>query len=201
MEAVRVLGPASASPEQKEGERALVERARRRDEQAFRAIFDRYAPAVRRFLRDLLRNDEKAEEATQETFVRAHEKLDALREDQKLAGWLFGIARNVYFEAIRARAADELADEDDLAVVNAVLPTPTPEAVLLDRELESAMDDALGKIAPERRAALLLRIDHGLPYEEIASVMGWNLQKVKNEIHRARLKLRVMLAGHIGGRT
>ncbi|HYH98469.1 sigma factor-like helix-turn-helix DNA-binding protein, partial [Hyalangium sp.] len=52
----------------------------------------------------------------------------------------------------------------------------------------------------ERRSALLLRIDHGLPYEEIAQVMGWSLPKVKNEIHRARLQLRERLAAHVGGR-
>ena len=49
------------------------------------------------------------------------------------------------------------------------------------------------------RAALVLRIDHGLAYEEIASLMGWSLQKVKNEIHRARLQLRASLAGYLEG--
>ena len=49
----------------------------------------------------------------------------------------------------------------------------------------------------DRRAALLMRIDHGLPYEQIAEAMGWNLQKVKNEIHRARLQLRERLSGYV----
>ena len=60
------------------------------------------------------------------------------------------------------------------------------------------MAEALGELREERRAALLLRIDHGLAYEDIAQVMGWSLPKVKNEIHRARLKLRERLAGHVG---
>src|SRR5439155_22584478 len=85
-------------------ERAWVLRARSGDAAAFRAIFDRYAGSVRRFLRDLLRSDSSADEATQETFVRAHQKIEALREGDTLASWLFGIARNVYFEHRRERA-------------------------------------------------------------------------------------------------
>src|SRR5438132_11496005 len=123
-------------------ERAWVVRVRAGDAAAFRAIFDRYAGSVRRFLRDLLRSDAAADEATQETFVRAHQKLEALRDGDKLASWLFGIARNVYFEERREAAhrkgpqIEEL--EEDATVVNAVLPAPTPEAMLLDRELEGA---------------------------------------------------------------
>ncbi len=84
-------------------ERRLVERARAGDDKAFRAIFDRHAPAVRRFLYDLLRDRDSADEATQETFVRAHGRLAALRDEDKLVAWLFGIARHVYHEARRAR--------------------------------------------------------------------------------------------------
>lgn len=177
-------------------ERAWVKRAQAGDADAFRAIFERYAPGLRRFLRDLTRNDAAADEATQETFVRAHRRLDSLREGHKLAAWLFGIARNVLFEHRRALAA-EVSDEDAEAVVEAVLPAPSPEALVLDRELEGALDAALAALSPPRRAALLLRIDHGLGYEEIAEAMGWTLPKVKNEIHRARLRLRATLAAHL----
>ncbi len=44
-----------------------------------------------------------------------------------------------------------------------------------------------------------MRIDHELPYEDIAEAMDWPLSKVKNEIHRARLKLRLLLAPHVTG--
>jgi RNA polymerase sigma-70 factor, ECF subfamily len=61
------------------------------------------------------------------------------------------------------------------------------------------LDGAIADLTEERRAALLMRIDHGLGYSEIASAMGWSLQKVKNEIHRARLQLRRSLAGYLEG--
>ena len=92
----------------------------------------------------------------------------------------------------------DIASEENEPLLEAALPSPTPEDLLLDREMEGLLAEALGELREERRSALLLRIDHGLAYEDIAQVMGWSLPKVKNEIHRARLQLRERLAGHVG---
>src|SRR5579872_4206344 len=72
-------------------EGALVRRAREGDAKAFRQIFERHAPPVRRFLLDLLGDVAAADEATQETFVRAHGRLSTVRDTDKLLSWLFGI--------------------------------------------------------------------------------------------------------------
>ena len=178
-----------------DAEYALVRRARANDARAFQTLFERHSPKVWRFLRDLLQDSAAADEATQETFVRAHARLGALREEQRVASWLLGIARHVFLESCRARRdfVDVDAEESE-ALLEAVLPVPSPEELLLDRETEALLSEALGHLREDRRAALLLRIDHGLPYEDIAQVMGWSLAKVKNEIHRARLQLRERLA-------
>jgi RNA polymerase sigma-70 factor (ECF subfamily) len=180
-------------------ERRLVARARRGDPAAFRGLFEQHSPAVWRFLRDLLRDEAAADEATQETFVRAHARLGALRDDTRFVSWLLGIARHVYLESRRGQGTHlDVTSEENEPLLEAARPSPTPEAWLLDRELEGLLSEALGEVREERRAALLLRIDHGLAYEDIAQVMGWSLPQVKNEIHRARLQLRERLAGHVG---
>jgi RNA polymerase sigma-70 factor (ECF subfamily) len=178
-------------------ERDLLDRARRGEPEAFRVIFDRHAPSVRRFLGDLLRDDAAADEATQETFVRAHSRMRTLREDERLGGWLLGIARMVSMEQLRRWRRDPLplSDEEPREPDRA----PSPEAALLSGEADRLLDGALRVLSAERRAALLMRIDHGLAYEQIAEAMGWKLQKVKNEIHRARLQLRERLAGYVEG--
>ncbi|NVJ02190.1 RNA polymerase sigma factor [Myxococcus sp. AM009] len=193
---------AGAPPSDTDRERTLLRRARTGDPAAFRWLFERHAAGVWRFLKDLLRDEAAADEATQETFVRAHARLGALRDEDRLGAWLLGIARHVYLESLRHRGLHvDMDDEVHGSQVEAVLPTPTPEDLLLDRELEGLLAGALGRLREDRRAALLLRIDHGLPYEEISAVMGWSLQKVKNEIHRARLQLREQLAAHVGGHS
>lgn len=180
---------------------ALVRRAQRSDSEAFRALFERHALSVRRFLRDLMRDADAADDATQETFTRAHVQLPKLGEHDRFRPWVFGIARNVAFEARRVRQHQSLDVEGDDDVPAAVLPAPDPERTLLDRELEGHLTSALGELSDHRRAALLLRLDHGLSYDDIAAAMGWTLPMVKNEIHRARLSLRASLLPHLGGPT
>lgn len=164
----------------------------------FRAVYDEHARSVRRFLGDLLRDDAGADEATQETFVRAHARLGTLREGDKVLPWLFGIARNVFYEELRARKRhlrsldDEERDEEPSTA-------PSPEGMLLGAEADAKLAEALAELGEDRRAALVLRIDHGLDYDEIAEVMGWPMSKVKNEIHRARLVLRTRLSKYVGG--
>ncbi len=175
---------------------SLTARASSGDAGAFRQIYERHAPAVFRFLLHLLGDSAAADEATQETFVRAHTRLGAMRDGDKLLPWLFGIARNVCFETRRKTKRDMGAGDDELD--DRVADTPSPEALLLHREADELLARALQRIPEERRAALLLQMDHGLPYAEIASILHWSVPKVKIEIHRARLKLRAELAKYLG---
>lgn len=169
---------------------AWVAAAMAGDPGAFRVLFERHAGAVRRFLRDLGRDDAVADEATQETFVRAHARLATLRDDQRVRAWLLGIARRVFLEEVRRRrpraALDELAALGD--------PRTSPEADLLVAEEVRVFRAALARLGAERRGALLLQIDHGLTYDEIAAVMGLSPAQVRNELHRGRQELRGYLA-------
>jgi RNA polymerase sigma-70 factor (ECF subfamily) len=171
---------------------SLVARAAGGDDAAFRLLFERHAGPIRRFLRDLLRDDAAADDATQETFVRAHRRLHTLAADQKLLPWLFGIARNVFYEQLRARNRPRPSPDQDSH-------GDTPEHRILAREADRKLQDALATLSHERRAALLLRVDHELGYEEIGRIMNWSLAKVKNEIHRGRLELREQLSGYLEG--
>lgn len=177
---------------------ALVRRAQAGESAAFKALFERHVVGVRRFLRDLLRHSDLADDATQETFARAHAQLVKLTDHDRFKPWVLGVARNVAFEARRVRQHDVLGDEDD-GTPAAVIPSPDPERVLLDAELEKHFAQALGTLSENRRAALLMRLDHGLGYEDIAAAFGWSIPTVKNEIHRARLKLRAHLLPHLTG--
>src|SRR4051812_13996012 len=177
----------------------LLSRARAGDGEAFRVIFHRHAPGVRRFLGDLLRDDTSADECTQETFVRAHQRMGTIENDQKLQGWLLGIARMVFMEQLRRKRREAPMPEEHEAALMLVDRSPGPESALLSGEADQVLDGALAELSEDRRAALVMRLDHGLGYPEIAEAMGWTLQKVKNEIHRARLQLRLKLAAYLEG--
>jgi RNA polymerase sigma-70 factor, ECF subfamily len=175
----------------------LLERARRGDGRAFRTIFERHGGAIRRFLRDLLRDESAADEATQESFVRAHRGLGRIADGAKLRPFLFGIARNVARERMRAGARERPLDDDEGAVAQ-LGHAPSPEALLMAVEADQVLAAALAELGPERRAALLLRLDHDLGYPEIAEAMGWSVAKVKNEIHRGRGRIRATILAYLG---
>jgi len=169
---------------------------------ALEALYADLAPRVHRFLRDLVGDATLASDAAQETFVRAFRRVDSLPADAKLAAWVFGIARKVSLEFLRARGralrvmaeptSDALAEPPDVA-------GRSPEAELLDREALRVVSRALEHLSEDRRAVLLLRLDHGLSYDEIAELMGWSIAKVKVEIFRAREVLRATLSEYRGG--
>lgn len=166
---------------------------------AFRQIYERHSPSVFRFLLHLLGDRAAADEATQETFVRAHGRLGTMRDGDKLLPFLFGIARNVCFETRRKLKRDVAGGDEELE--DRATCAPNPEALLLHREADELLARALARVPEERRAALLLQMDHGLPYAEIAQILGWSVPKVKIEIHRARLKLRAELSKYLGEAT
>jgi RNA polymerase sigma-70 factor (ECF subfamily) len=168
------------------------------------ALYARHARAIHRFLCDMLGDQAAAADATQETFARAFRRLDALESAERPALWLFGIARHVSQEMRRARRrarrviTDAPLDSAEERCDEAAWPR-SPEDELMGREAVRIVGSALALLSEDRRAALLLRLDHGLGYEEIAGLMGWSVPKVKVEIHRARHVLRAELLKHEGG--
>jgi RNA polymerase sigma-70 factor (ECF subfamily) len=190
-----LLRPPDAPAEVTEAE--LIARARGGDEDAFAALYQRWLPAVRRFLRDLLRDQLLADEAAQETFVRAFVRIEGLRDRERALPWLLGIARLVSLEARREARGPVTAV--GLAVSGDGEVALSPEDLLASREAGRAVEAALCQLGEDRRAVLLLRADHGLSCAEIAELMGFSVAKVKVEVHRARLELRALVGRHKGG--
>jgi RNA polymerase sigma-70 factor, ECF subfamily len=171
------------------------------DQATLVSMYADLAPRVHRFLRDLLGDATLASDAAQETFVRAFRRVDDLPRTTRLVPWVFGVARFVALETRKARGrVRRVIDEGVVPDDRAMDPRArTPEDELLDREAVAVVERALRLLPEERRAALLLRCDHGLAYDEIAPLMGWSLSKTKIEIFRAREVLRATLEEYRGG--
>jgi RNA polymerase sigma-70 factor (ECF subfamily) len=161
----------------------------------FTFLYEHHAPRVQRFLRDLLGDGALAWDATQETFARAfRNRRDLLRDRARAVPWLFGVARKVSLEMRKARyRSAQVVVAHGESTLGASAPHASPEGELLAREAARVVEHALAKLSEERRAMLLLRLDHDLSYDDIAELMGFSLAKVKVEIHRAREVLRETL--------
>ena len=111
----------------------LVTRVCQGDSEAFRLIFERYSRPVISFIFDMVNDRALAEELTQETFVRAYRAIRTMRADTKLSTWLFGIARNVARESLRARVANSHVDLADKSVMGLSDDKPVPVEGLLSK--------------------------------------------------------------------
>lgn len=162
-------------------DRVLVDAARAGDVDAFEVLVRRHEGRVYRVALRLLGSDADAQDATQETFVRAWRGLGRFRGESAISTWLFRIVTNRCLNVIVARRPVEGLDLD-LPLVGG-----DPAEIAEQRERFAAVARSVVSLPPEQRAALVLRDFEGLSYEEVAAALGVSVAAVKGRIHRARL--------------
>jgi RNA polymerase sigma-70 factor (ECF subfamily) len=177
----------------------LVTRACSGDQEAFRLIFERYSRPVISFIYDQIGDRDLAEELTQETFVRAYRSLKSLREETKLSTWLFGIAKNVARESLRAKIRRNLeVDLDDKQVLDLSDQAPVPSHNLLNKELNEVVQRSLATLDDDKRLVFTLKVFHQCSYEEISEITGFSIPKLKTDLHRARTEMRQRVGQYVG---
>ena len=186
------------------GDREVVALAKAGKETAYRELLSRYERPVFSLIYRMVRDRALAEDLAQETFIKVLNALDSYRPEFKFSSWIFKIANNAAIDQLRKRELNTLsldgapgartAEEVEATALQAVDRAEAPLAELESRELGSEIEQAIGKLRPEYRTAILLRHVEGRAYEEIAEVMDLPLGTVKTYIHRARLELRDYLA-------
>lgn len=148
----------------------------------FKNLYETYAPDVYRFAYWLSGDKTEAEDITSETFIRAWAKRSTVRTET-LKAYLFTIARNIYLSHQR-KGKHQVVLED-------VHPDPAPgpdRSAVSRSELKRAL--MILETMPEiDRAAFIMRVQHELPYIEIARVLGLSLTAAKVKVHRIRKKL------------
>jgi RNA polymerase sigma-70 factor (ECF subfamily) len=176
----------------------LVTRACQGDQEAFRLIFERYSRPVISFIYDQVNDRELADELTQETFVRAYRGLKSLRKETKLSTWLFGIAKNVARESLRARIRqNQHIDLDDKQVLDLSDQSPVPSSQLLDKEFSQVVERSLAMLDEDKRTVFTLKVFHQCSYEEIAEITGFSIPKLKTDLHRARAEMRQRVGQYV----
>ena len=177
----------------------LVTRVCQGDSEAFRLIFERYSRPVISFIFDMVNDRGLAEELTQETFVRAYRAMHTMRAETKLSTWLFGIARNVARESLRARVrANSHVDLADKSVMDLSDNKPVPVEGLLSKELNDLIRRSLAALDEDKRLVFTLKVLHQCSYEEIAGITGFSIAKLKTDLHRARAEMRRRISPYAG---
>jgi len=158
---------------------------------AFGELVREYQDRIYNLCRYMLGNPEDAQDAAQDTFLKAFKGLRDLRPESSLYTWLYRIAVNTCLDYKRKASRTPLTTE--CIPKDRPSDDPSPETNCETREISEAVQSALQKLPKKLRPAIVLREIDGLSYEEIAEVLNTSVGTVKSRISRAREELRRIL--------
>ncbi len=159
------------------------------DPLAFAPLYSRYIEEITRFCYARLRDEERAEDAAQQTFARALTALPSYSERGQFRGWLYTIARRVIANEARATRPQEMMTEAHHLVALG----ETPEQAAIAALSRRALLDAIARLPADQREAIDLRMA-GLTGVQIAEAMGRSHDSVRMLQRRAIVRLRQELA-------
>ncbi len=167
-------------------EKLWIARTRQGDEESFARLVEAYQRPVFNVCYRMLGDPAEAEDAAQETFIRAYTRINSYDPNRKFSSWLLAIASHYCIDRLRRRRFG-LVSWDDLPPWR-WLPDadPQPEEVALRHEAQRQVQELLSKLPPDYKAAVILRYWHELSYEEIAEALDSTLPAIKSRLFRAR---------------
>ena len=179
---------------------------------AFDRLVLKYRPRIMELAMRYTRNLADAEDATQETFIKAYRGLRHFRGDSAFYTWLYRIASNCARNFLQARRRDLLNNTVDFAEFRNAARQPahlrdlaTPEELALTADIRGTVNSALDGLSEEHRTVITLREIDGLSYQEIAAAMSIPVGTVRSRVFRARDfiddKLRRVHDGGLGRRA
>lgn len=193
------------TPDVRAPEAELVRRAQDRDEAALREIMQANNRRLYRLARGILRSDSEAEDAVQETYVRAFTQLDAFRGESALSTWLSRIVINEALGRVRSRKPHvELGSMPEAALDAQIIQFPfssaasDPEKSMAQREIQRVVEHAIDELPDVFRMVFVARVMEGMSMEETADLLGVKPETVKTRLHRARTMLRENVEKKIG---
>ena len=168
----------------------VVLEAQRGNAAAFEKLVRAYQASVWRLVYNLVRDQQLAEDVTQEAFLRAYRFLPRYRGDSRFSTWLLSVARNCAMDELRRYERRQRLVERLRA---------RPQQPAWDEGLPLEVQDALATLPPELREPIVLIDMLGTSYAEVAVILKTPVGTIKSRVHRGRLMLAETLSPSIEG--
>lgn len=152
--------------------------------ESFPMMYSRYSKQVYYSAFSVTKDCELAQDAVQETFLKAYRHFDSLKKYDQKEAWLKAISRNVAIDMYRKRCREMRSYH---ALENAYRDEANVERTIVDQDFLRGL---LSSLEPVYRQALLLVYEYGLTYEQLADYQKTSISAAKSRIHRAKQKLR-----------
>ena len=167
----------------------LIDRYAAGDREAFDALVQKHQKPLYALVYRMVSNHEDAADLLQKTFVKAFTGLSGFERRSSFKTWLYQIAINLAKNTYRDRAKVQYVSLDDVVIQK----DPRTLDVLIRKEHRHLLLQAVGSLPEKQRMTLLLRVQNGLKFEEIANVMQCSLGTAKANYHHAVQKMKTLL--------
>jgi RNA polymerase sigma-70 factor (ECF subfamily) len=179
----------------------LVARSQAGDTSAFNELVTRYRNRAYAMIYNMVRNEQDAWDLAQDGFLKAWKSISRFRGQSSFYTWLYRILMNVTIDAMRRKQIEGGTEFDDQIGLQNIAPGAAtapksemaPAERMSDKEIRQRIDEAIAKLSPEHRTAIVMREIDGLEYTEIAEQMGCSLGTVMSRLFYARKKLQALL--------
>jgi RNA polymerase sigma-70 factor (ECF subfamily) len=166
-----------------------IEKARHGDEEAFTMLVDTYQTPVYNLCYRMLGESTAAEDAAQETFWRAWQKIKSYDPQRSFVTWLLSIAAHYCIDQQRKQKVTlfELDEYPDFDLSDPMV--PNPETAVITNDEDETLHNMINGLNPPDRAAVILKYWYGCSEEEISQMLSLTVSAVKSRLHRARRQL------------
>jgi RNA polymerase sigma-70 factor (ECF subfamily) len=167
----------------------FIAKARDGDDEAFQEVVNAFQGPVFNLCFRMLGNAQEAEDAAQETFLKAYRNMKRYDPNRKFLNWILSIASNHCIDRLRRRRLQFISIDDWLPRFESSAPNPGPEEAMTELEMQEDVREILNELGSTDRAAIVLRYWYEYSYEEIADSLSISVSAVKSRLHRARRSL------------
>lgn len=174
-------------------EQELIQAFQDGEAEAGARLLSRYEKSLYGYLLHTLGNAPDAEDALQETLVKAFQGLGRYREEGNFRGWLFSIAHREAINALRRRSQIASREQTTDAIPDRGVEMPYGSDALQEQERFSELERSILELPPAEREVVWLRLKSDLPFKEIARITGSPLNTVLGRMRNATIRLRKML--------
>ena len=186
-------------------ERLLVKKAQKGDHKAFEQLMEEHFKKIYNLAYRMTGNPDDASDMTQEVMLKLFRNIGSFKGDSKFSTWVYRVATNTCLDELKKSrrhshtSLNTEYDTGDGEITCEVEDTsPTPEEMTEKKELRGMVADAVQRLSPDHRAAIVLRDIKGFSYGEIAKILNCTEGTVKSRISRARASLKEVLEKDFG---
>ena len=172
-----------------EQEALWIQKALQGDDHAFGNLVEEYQKPVFSLCYRMFGNSKDAEDAAQESFIRAYRYLKKYDPDRSFATWLLSIAAHYCIDQTRKRRLPTVSTDSLPAEIISDRNAPNPEREYRQQEKEVLIQNLIDELSPTDRATIIMRYWHGCSEVEISQSLGLTVGAVKSRLYRSRQAL------------